>query len=104
MSKSAIAPVVAGLFFPRSKVLGLDVDYDYSPTAWKKVTYAGSQAVSFPQGSRDLKELADYERKVIYPLASERREIDLDDGVKHNYPLFGEALKKIAGMEAKEDE
>jgi hypothetical protein len=37
----------------------LDVDYDYSPTAWKKVTYAGAQATSFPQGSRALKELAE---------------------------------------------
>jgi len=35
------------------------VDYDYSPTALKKVTYAGTQAASFPQGSRDLKELAE---------------------------------------------
>jgi type II restriction/modification system DNA methylase subunit YeeA len=56
------------------------------------------------QLTKDLKELEDYERKVIYPLASERREIDLDDGVKHNYPLFGEALKKIPGLDAKEDE
>jgi hypothetical protein len=35
------------------------VDYDYSPTALKKVVYAGTQAVSFSQGSRDLKELAE---------------------------------------------
>jgi hypothetical protein len=35
------------------------VDYDYSPTALKKVVYAGTQATSFPQGSRDLKELAE---------------------------------------------
>ena len=61
------------------------------------------------QLTKDLKELEDYERKVIYPLASERREIDLDNGVKHNYPLFGyspsgDALKKIPGLDAKEDE
>jgi hypothetical protein len=37
------------------------VDYDYSPTALKKVIYAGTQAASFPQGSRDLKELAELE-------------------------------------------
>jgi hypothetical protein len=35
------------------------VDYDYSPTALKKVVYAGTQATSFLQGSRDLKELAE---------------------------------------------
>lgn len=39
----------------------MDVEYDYSPTAWKKVTYAGAQSTSFSQGSRDLKELAELE-------------------------------------------
>ena len=27
-------------------------------------------------------------------------EIDLDDGVKVNYPKFGEALKKVPGLSA----
>lgn len=35
------------------------MDYDYSPTALKKIVYAGTQATSFPQGARDLKELAE---------------------------------------------
>ena len=35
------------------------MDYDYSPTALKKVVYAGTQATSFPQGSRDLQQLAE---------------------------------------------
>jgi hypothetical protein len=35
------------------------VDYDYSPTVLKKVTYAGTQAASFLHGARDLKELAE---------------------------------------------
>lgn len=35
------------------------MDYDYSPTALQKVVYAGTQATSFPQGSRDLQELAE---------------------------------------------
>lgn len=45
-----------------------------------------------------LTELEDWERDVLFPLASEKIEIDLDDGVKHNYPLFGKALKKITGL------
>ena len=45
-----------------------------------------------------LAELDDYERDVLYPLATEQVEIDLDDGVKANYPKFGEALKKISGL------
>ncbi len=43
-------------------------------------------------------ELDDYEREVLYPLASEKIEIDLDDGVKVNYPKFGKALKKVPGL------
>ena len=43
-------------------------------------------------------ELRDWERDVILPLAQKKIEIDLDDGVKANYPLFGTALKKIAGL------
>lgn len=39
-----------------------------------------------------------YEREILYPLAGKNIEIDLDDGVKHNYPLFGKALKKVTGL------
>lgn len=42
-----------------------------------------------------LSELEDYERDVLHPLAGEQLEIDLDDGVKANYPKFKTALKKI---------
>ena len=53
--------------------------------------------------SKLLSELDEYERDILYPLATEQLEIDLDDGVKVNYPKFGTALKKISGLEAKED-
>ena len=52
---------------------------------------------------KTIKELEDYERDTLYPLATRRIEIDLDDGVKVNYPKFGAALKKIPGLEAKEE-
>ncbi len=45
-----------------------------------------------------LRELETWERDVIVPLASQRLEIDLDDGVKTNYPKFGTALTKITGV------
>ena len=45
-----------------------------------------------------LPELADWERDVVLPLAQQRLEIDLDDGVKQNYPKFGKALAKVAGL------
>ena len=48
-----------------------------------------------------LLELGEYEHDVLYPLASQQIAIDLDDGVKANYPKFYPALKKIVGLEAK---
>ena len=53
--------------------------------------------------SRMIAELEEYEREVLYPLATERLAIDLDDGVKVNYPKFGAALKKIVGLDAAEE-
>ena len=46
-------------------------------------------------------EMEKYEREVLYPLATEQVEIDLDDGVKVNYNKFGTALKKITGLSGK---
>jgi len=48
--------------------------------------------------SKMITELEEYEREVLYPLATEQVEIDLDDGVKVNYKKFGKALKKIPGL------
>lgn len=45
-----------------------------------------------------VRELTDWERDVIYPLANERVDIDLDDGVKKNYNKFPHALAKVAGL------
>ncbi|SNT70097.1 BREX-1 system adenine-specific DNA-methyltransferase PglX [Psychrobacter sp. LV10R520-6] len=45
-----------------------------------------------------ITEMEEYERDVLYPLATKQIEIDLDDGVKVNYPKFGNALKKVAGL------
>ena len=50
-----------------------------------------------------IAEMEEYERDVLYPLATEQVEIDLDDGVKANYPKFGAALKKTPGLEASDE-
>ncbi|QDZ16293.1 class I SAM-dependent DNA methyltransferase [Humibacter ginsenosidimutans] len=47
-----------------------------------------------------LVELNEYEHDVLFPLATQQIAIDLDDGVKANYPKFGAALKKVPGLEA----
>jgi hypothetical protein len=48
--------------------------------------------------SKVIDELDGYERDVLFPLATQKIEIDLDDGVKANYPKFGAALKPIKGL------
>ena len=48
--------------------------------------------------NKAIDEVNEYERDVLYPLAGRNLMIDLDDGVKRNYPLFGSALKKITGL------
>lgn len=54
---------------------------------------------------KQIEELADYERD-LFELASKSREeltIDLDDGVKVNYPKFGGVLKTIPGLDKGDD-
>jgi len=48
-----------------------------------------------------LQELKDYEEHILFPLAAQRININLDDGVKVNYPKFGDALAKIPGLSEK---
>ncbi|MEF3322197.1 hypothetical protein PV375_00585 [Gulosibacter sp. GYB002] len=50
-----------------------------------------------------LLELNEYEHDVLYPLASRQLDIDLDDGVRVNYPKFYPALKKIKGLDAADE-
>lgn len=50
-----------------------------------------------------IAEMEEYEREVLYPLATEQVEINLDDGVKVNYSKFGAALKKIVGLDASDE-
>ena len=53
--------------------------------------------------SKVIAELDAYERDVLFPLATQKVEIDLDDGVKANYPKFGAALKPIKGLSDADD-
>lgn len=52
---------------------------------------------------KQIAELTEWEREVVYPMAQQKIAIDLDDGVKRNYPLFAGALKLIKGLEAADD-
>ena len=53
--------------------------------------------------ARQIEELDAWERDVLFPLATQKIEIDLDDGVKANYPKFGAALKAIKGLNDSDD-
>lgn len=48
-----------------------------------------------------IKECTDYERDVLYPLATRNLPIDLDDGVLVNYLRLGPALRTIPAIEKK---
>jgi type II restriction/modification system DNA methylase subunit YeeA len=55
-----------------------------------------SQAIKESEAiTKILVELKAFEDEILFPLAGERIEIDLDDGVVVNYAKFGVALKKI---------
>ena len=50
---------------------------------------------------RILDDLDSYEQ-ILYPIAMNNIQLDLDDGVKVNYLKLGNALKKVPGLEKKE--
>ena len=61
----------------------------------------GEKAKAFKEVEKVKKMIAEteeYEREVLYPLATQQIEIDLDDGVRVNYPKLGVALKNIPGL------
>jgi hypothetical protein len=53
---------------------------------------------------KTLHECEDYERDILLPLAQQRVELDLDDGVKVNYLKLGTALAPVPGLAAKEED
>jgi energy-converting hydrogenase A subunit M len=64
------------------------------------------QAVAQKEADRLRKvllELEAYEHDVLCSLASRQLAIDLDDGVKVNYPKFGAVLNKIVGLEGSDE-
>jgi type II restriction/modification system DNA methylase subunit YeeA len=76
------------------------VHVEATATATKEKTAARKESEKL---RKDLKDCQDWERNVILPLAQQRLEIDLDDGVKVNYLKFVGAVQAIPGLAAKED-
>jgi hypothetical protein len=53
---------------------------------------------------KTLHECEEWERDTLLPLAQQRIELDLDDGVKVNYLKLGETLAPIPGLATKEED
>jgi hypothetical protein len=56
-----------------------------------------------PEITKRIAELEAWERDTLLPMAQRRIAIDLDDGVKANYPKFAGALKAIKGLHESDD-
>ena len=54
--------------------------------------------------TKTLHECEEWERQTLLPLAQQRIELDLDDGVKTNYLKLGEALAPIVGLVKEEED
>jgi hypothetical protein len=78
--------------------LGLEQLNDDLPT--RERTAARKEAEKI---SKVLKECQAWEQDALLPLAQQRIELDLDDGVKVNYLKLQEVLATIPGLAAKED-
>ncbi len=75
----------------------LSISGDASP-AQKTKALKGIEATA-----RQIEEIDAWERDVLFPLATQRIQINLDDGVKTNYSKFGAALKPIKGLSDSDD-
>ncbi len=78
--------------------LGLDQLNDSLPTRERTAAHKEADKIS-----KVLKECQAWEQDALLPLAQQRIELDLDDGVKVNYLKLQDVLATIPGLAVKED-
>jgi len=78
-----------------SKILQLETVETSADSSQAEKTRAAKQIELI---RKIIKELDEYEKDILYPLATQKIEIDLDDGVKVNYGKLGKALQTIPGL------
>jgi type II restriction/modification system DNA methylase subunit YeeA len=78
-----------------SKISQLETVETSADSSQAEKTRAAKQIESM---RKIIKELDEYEKDILYPLATQNIELDLDDGVKVNYNKLGKALQKITGL------
>jgi hypothetical protein len=82
----------------RQTQLGLDQLNDDLPARERSAARKEAEKIS-----KVLKECQDWEQDSLLPLAQQRIELDLDDGVKVNYLKLQDVLAPIPGLAAKEE-
>lgn len=83
----------------REKLTNLLLELENISNSESKAAREKIQAVKdIDKTKKILKELSDYEQAILFPLATEKIKIDLDDGVKINYNKFTGAVQKISGL------
>ena len=83
----------------RSKLTNqLDVQQDLSISQSASQSDKTKALKQIEKLKQTIDELTDYENTILYPLATQKIDIDLDDGVKVNYKKFGKALKNVPGL------
>jgi hypothetical protein len=83
----------------REKLTNLLLELENISNSESKAAREKIQAVKdIDKTKKILKELSDYEQSTLFPLATEKIKIDLDDGVKINYNKFTGAVQKISGL------
>ena len=82
----------------RSRMEHLDHVLASDATPTREATQARREKDQIIAALRDCEE---YEREILLPLAQQRIELDLDDGVKVNYNKLGNALAKVTGLSGK---
>ncbi len=85
----------------RSRIEHLEHALESESVSARDKTAARKEIDKLKKSQRDCEE---YEREILLPLAQQRVELDLDDGVKVNYLKLGKALVPIAGLADKEEE
>ncbi|QNI70729.1 Putative Type IIC bifunctional restriction-modification protein with endonuclease and N6-adenine DNA methyltransferase activity [Cyanobium sp. NS01] len=83
-----------------ARLAQLDLDQANDDLPTRERTAARKEAEKI---TKVLRECQEWEQDALLPLAQQRIELDLDDGVKVNYLKLQDVLAKIPGIKAKEE-
>jgi len=106
-TSSTVSTVLTGYLREFIGKLEANLDYQERVAAGVGDASARDRAAATKEADRIRKvlvELRDYEHDILFPLAGQNIELDLDDGVLVNYQKLGSALKDIGLKKSGSDE